>query len=89
MTGSSRISARLSRSDSSEIIRAPKKHSAEARLRLSEAQPPRIDPEVIDYLLSRFPIMVSSGMNLREYDEMVGQQQVIAHLDELRKSQEG
>lgn len=83
MVSKARFRSSLSDSDSTEIIRVTNKQRGGG-----DTPPPRIDPEVVAYLKSRFLVRVSSGMDLRGYDEMVGQQQVIAHLDELQKAQE-
>jgi len=75
MANKSRVSARLERSP--DTITRPIEQGA-----------PRIDPELPTYLRRVFLQQVSSGADLRRYDEMVGQQQVIAFLEQLTRTQD-
>lgn len=48
---------------------------------------PVVDKELLDYLLAAFPVSLSEEKSLRDYDRMLGSQQVIQHLKALWKEQ--
>jgi len=49
---------------------------------------PVIEEDLIAYLNRIFPVTVSRSHDLRAYDIMCGQQEVISHLARLRKEQQ-
>jgi hypothetical protein len=55
------------------------------RLPLASSTPgiPYVDETLIMHLMQTFKVSVSADYSIREYDRMVGQQEVIAHLSHL------
>lgn len=49
---------------------------------------PNIEPELITYLRRRFPISLAPQNSLRDYDMMLGRQQVVEHLEALWEAQQ-
>jgi hypothetical protein len=74
-----KLTARLDRGKSEIELRS----THEGRL-----APPRVTPEMISHLRLVFPQQVASGKDLRDYDEMVGQQTVISYLSTLLQNQD-
>lgn len=48
---------------------------------------PVVERDLIDHLRSRFPVNVTRGRDPRDYDILVGQQEVIEYLSRLWKEQ--
>lgn len=48
---------------------------------------PEIDKDLIAYLQAIFPVSLSPEYSLRDYDRMLGAQQVIEHLKSLWEAQ--
>ena len=49
--------------------------------------PPEVSPELIRYLQQVFPVKLDATNDLRAYDRMVGQHEVILHLAEVLDQQ--
>jgi hypothetical protein len=54
---------------------------------LSPLSVPYVDPQLIAYLRSAFPVSVARDKDLRDYDRLVGQQEIIDHLVQLEREQ--
>lgn len=48
---------------------------------------PYVDQPLLAYLIEQFPVRVSEHLDLRDYDRMAGQQQIIEHLRTLFDNQ--
>ena len=48
---------------------------------------PAVDAELVDYLIKAFPVTLSPDYDLRNYDRMLGAQDVIRHLRMLWEDQ--
>ena len=50
-------------------------------------QHPVVDAELVDYLIRAFPVTLSPDYDIRNYDRMLGAQDVIRHLRMLWEDQ--
>lgn len=49
--------------------------------------PPKVDEELVRYLKQSFQVTLSRDATLRDYDRMLGAQELIQHLEGLVKEQ--